>query len=160
MDVRGEPTGAEGAAWDDGEVLTVALDGARTGGRLAVLVLRLAAGTAQPRHLHQCEDETLYVLEGALRVAVHGRIRHLPAGRGLFLPRGHAHAYAAAAPATVLVVFTPARFAEYFAEREAAGSWSVERLIALAARYGCAITGPAPGLSGPAPGAMDELRTE
>jgi hypothetical protein len=70
------------------------------------------------------------------------------------------HAYAAAAPATVLALFIPAGFAEYFAERAAAGPWSVERLIALAARYGCAITGPAPGLSGTVPGAMHTLRTE
>lgn len=156
MDERGGPVDG---VWDDGEVLTVVLDGPRTGGRLALLLLRLAAGTAQPRHLHQHEDETLYVLDGTVHVSVHGRSRLLPAGQGLFVPRRHVHAYAAAAPATVLALFTPAGYAEYFAERAAAGPWSVERLIALAARYGCTITGPARGLSGMVPGAMDALRT-
>lgn len=154
MDEWGGPLDGEDTAWDDGAVLRVVLDGARTGGRLAVLLLRLAAGTAQPRHRHQHEDETLYVLDGTVHVIMHGHVRPLPGGSGLFVPRGQVHAYAAAAPATVLALFTPAGFGDYFAERDAAGAWSVERLIALAARYGCEITGPAPGLEGALPGTM------
>ena len=160
MDERGGPLDGRDAAWDDGEVLAVVLDGARTGGRLAVLLLRLAAGTAQPRHRHQREDETLYVLDGTVHVRVRGRSHPLPAGSGLFVPRGHVHAYATAAPATVLALFSPAGFGDYFAERAAAGPWSVERLIALAARYGCTITGPAPGPSDTRRGALAAWRTE
>ena len=126
--------------------VTTLVSGAETGGRLAIIELREAAGQEPPRHLHTNEDETVYVRDGTLTVFVGDRA--IPAGPGscLFLPRGVEHGYGVeSAEARLVVVCTPAGIEGYYAELAALdGDVSVERSIAIAARYGIAITGPAP----------------
>jgi hypothetical protein len=65
----------------------------------------------------------------------------------VFLPRGVEHAFAVASErARVLSLFVPAGFEGFYREMVAADvhTLEVERLVVLAARYGCEITGPAP----------------
>jgi hypothetical protein len=73
----------------------------------------------------------------------------VPAGGAILLPRGAEHAVVAVTPeARVLTILTPAGFEgfhrEWAATAAGAASPSLERLVALAARYGCEITGPPP----------------
>ena len=132
---------------------TTLVRGDATGGRLAVVELHEVPGHEPPRHLHADEDELVYVLEGELTVCVGEEVHRAPAGTCLFLPRGTDHGYAVeSAVARLLVVLAPAG-PEGFVEEALSGAGGVERLIATAARYGVAITGPAPAIVDAAPGA-------
>ena len=86
------------------------------------------------------------MLEGVLTVCVGEDVHRASAGTCLFLPRGTDHGYAVeSADARLLVVLAPAGLEGFVGEAEASlGGDGVERLIAMAARYGIAITGPAP----------------
>ena len=125
----------------------ILVGGEETGGRFALVETVEERCAEPPRHLHHWEDETLYVLEGALDVWVAGGWVEVPAGAAVFLARGVEHAFRVeTARARVLVFLTPAGFEGFYREMDAAGS-EVERLVATAARYGCEITGPAPARS-------------
>ncbi len=118
----------------------------QTGGRLALVEIREAGGRGVHRHVHANEDEILYVLEGELAVWVGDEAVGAAAGTCVVLPRGVEHSYVVgSAGARLLVVLAPAGLEGYFDEASAAlGEVDVERLIAVAARYGVAITGPVP----------------
>ena len=137
---------------------TTLVRGDATGGRLAVVELHEAPGQEPPRHLHANEDEIIYVLEGDLTVWVGEDARRATAGSCLVLPRGTEHGYAVESTAArLLVVLAPAGLEAFFGEVDAAaGGAGLERLIAVAARYGVAITGPAPPVGARAPGRSDE----
>lgn len=123
----------------------VLVAGEETGDRFALIETVEEPGTEPPRHLHHREDETLYVIEGSLSVWVAGRWVEAPVGTAVFLPRGLEHAFVAATErARVLSFFTPAGFEEFYRETAAVGSLDVERLVTMAAIYGCEITGPTP----------------
>ena len=133
--------------------------GEATGGRLAVVELHEARGHEPPRHLHAHEDEVVYVLEGALTVCVGEDVHRATAGTCLFLPRGIEHGYAPESGWTrLLVVLIPAGLEGFFEDADVSPSRAgVERLIAVAARYGVAITGPAPTAGGSAPDATSSV---
>jgi quercetin dioxygenase-like cupin family protein len=100
-----------------------------------------------PLHLHNREDETLYVREGRLKVWVAEGWVDAPVGAAVFLPRGVEHALVVATEtARVLVFVVPAGFEGFYREIGApeGRSTDVELLVATAARYGCEITGPTP----------------
>ena len=138
---------------------TTLVRGNATGGRLAVVELHEMPGQEPPRHLHANEDQVIYVLEGALTVWVGEDARRATAGSCLFLPRGTEHGYAVESPTRLLVVLAPAGLETFFGEADAApGGAGLERLIAVAARYGVAITGPAPTIEETAPGAAPSAR--
>ena len=128
---------------------TTLVAGAETGGRLTVVELREVAGREPPRHVHEHEDEVVYVLAGALTFFVGDGEHRAAAGACLVLPRGTEHAYAVeSGEARLLVVLTPAGLEGYFAEIDVGDAEaSVERVISVAARYGVAITGPPPSSS-------------
>ena len=120
--------------------------GEETGGRLALVATAVALGGEPPRHVHHWEDETLYVLEGALRVWLAGAWVEASAGAAVFVPRGVEHGFAvASAGARVLTALSPAGFEGFYRELGAAPDGvDLERLVGTAARFGCEITGPPP----------------
>ena len=130
----------------EGHRLTTLVTGNETGGRLAIIELREVAGREPPRHVHDHEDEIVYVLAGELTFFVGQDEHRAGAGACLVLPKGIEHAYAVeSGEARLLVVLAPSGLEGYFAEVEARDAEaSVERLISIAARYGVAITGPPP----------------
>ena len=129
--------------------------GDQTSGRLAVVELAEVAGHEPPRHLHTNEDEIIYVLEGALTLFVGEDVHKATVGSCSVLTRGTEHSYALeSATARLLVVLVPAGLEDFFIEANALQTETgVERLIAVAARYGSAITGPAPTVGGSVLGA-------
>ncbi len=126
----------------------VLVTGTETGGRLALIETIEVPGAEPPCHCHHWEDETLYVLEGALVVYRGGSWTPCGAGAAVVLPRGMEHTFVVlSGTARVLAVMAPAGFEAWYGEAGPATPWSgaLEHVVAAAARYGCEITGPHPG---------------
>jgi quercetin dioxygenase-like cupin family protein len=127
-------------------------------GRLSVIEMTAPRGSMPPLHVHS-EDETSYVLEGALTIFAGERVERLAPGDSLLAPRGVPHTYVAEAEGTRMLVVTKGDFESFVravsrpAERETLppasdGPPSAEELEALgkvAAEYGIEFLGP-PGM--------------
>ena len=91
---------------------SVCLAGADTGGAYCLLEMALAPGMGVPRHMHTREDESYFVLRGALEVIVGDETFVLNAGDTLLAPRGISHQLRN--PGNVenhyLLVFSPSGF--------------------------------------------------
>lgn len=123
----------------------ILMSGAETGGRFALIQMIVRREHEPPTHLHAREDEVVYVVEGTIVVSVDGERSEYKAGEAVFLPRGQEHGYLLRTDeARLLVLAVPAGIEGFYAGLEAARQDTryVERLIALAARYGVEITGP------------------
>jgi mannose-6-phosphate isomerase-like protein (cupin superfamily) len=97
----------------------VKASGRSTGGSLTVIETTIDGGP--PRHTHSREDESFYVLTGALEVECgEDRLRAGP-GSLVFLPRNLPHVFRSVdGPATALLIVSPGGLEEYFAELSAA----------------------------------------
>lgn len=125
--------------------VTVLVTGEATGGRLVLLTTRETSGHEPPRHLHDHEDEVVYVLEGSLTFWIGAETRRVATGDCLLLPRGIEHGYAVESrEARLLVVLSPTGLDGFLGLLETShGRANVEQLVTTAARHGIAITGPA-----------------
>jgi quercetin dioxygenase-like cupin family protein len=148
---RAEPDSNDHMLSYHGPPLAILLTAECTNGQCSVIVSTERPGSEPPRHCHQHEDETCYVLAGALTYHIGDEVRDAPAGTCIFLPRGVEHTFVVHAPeARVLTLYTPGGFEGYLREMSALRStgagatYEIERMITVAARYGCDITGPPP----------------
>ena len=90
-----------------------------TGGALSVFETTIEAGP--PLHVHDQEDECLYVLVGELSIRCGNDTFDAPAGSFVFLPRGRPHRFWAAGPAArLLLIAVPGGIEDYFREINAA----------------------------------------
>lgn len=91
---------------------SVCLAGADTGGAFCLLEMALAPGMGVPLHMHTREDESYFVLRGALEVTVGMETFVLRPGDALLAPRGISHQLRN--PGSVenhyLLVFSPSGF--------------------------------------------------
>jgi quercetin dioxygenase-like cupin family protein len=154
---RSEPESKDRMLTYRGRPLAILLTAERTNGQCSVVVSTERPGSEPPRHCHHHEDETCYVLAGALTYYIGDTVRDAPTGACIFLPRGVEHTFVVQEPgAQVLTFYTPGGFEGYVHEMGtlrltgACGANEIERMITVAARYGCDITGP-PAHGGQAP---------
>src|SRR5947208_1349263 len=92
------------------------VSGKDTGGAMCIFEF---AGGGWPRHLHNEQDEWLYVLEGEFDVRVGDEQFRLGPGGSVFLPRkvGHVWACVSGGPGKVLNLYQPAgKMEEFFRE--------------------------------------------
>jgi quercetin dioxygenase-like cupin family protein len=99
-----------------GGPLTFKARGEQTNGALTLFENVIAAGDGPPLHTHAGEDESWYVLEGALRFRLGDEIADAPAGSFVFVPRGTPHCFqnVGAEPARIIVMFTPSGMERFF----------------------------------------------
>jgi quercetin dioxygenase-like cupin family protein len=84
-----------------------------TGGALSVFETTIEAGP--PLHVHDHEDECIYVLAGELSVRCGSDTFDAPAGSFVFLPRGRPHRFRAKdQPAKLLLITVPGGIEDYF----------------------------------------------
>jgi quercetin dioxygenase-like cupin family protein len=84
-----------------------------TGGALSVFETTIEAGP--PLHVHDREDECLYVLGGELSIRCAGDTFDAQAGSFVFLPRGRPHRFwAKDQPARLLLIAVPGGIEDYF----------------------------------------------
>jgi quercetin dioxygenase-like cupin family protein len=106
--------GRQNIAWIGGSVHGVLLDGAATGNRLAAFRSQMRAGAASPVHVHDQDDETVFVLEGAGVAWVGDQRWELRSGDSVFMPRHVPHSYVFTAETDLLTVCNPAGMENFF----------------------------------------------
>jgi mannose-6-phosphate isomerase-like protein (cupin superfamily) len=95
------------------------IGGEQTDGRFALVEHPIAPrALASPMHVHQHEDEYMFVVEGRVGVRIGDEERVAGPGDLVFKPRGVPHAFwnAGDVPARALELISPAGFEHYFAE--------------------------------------------
>jgi steroid delta-isomerase-like uncharacterized protein len=111
----------------------------------------MPVGFASPYHTHHREDESFYVLEGAIAFVC--GVKWLTAGPGMFVygPREIPHGFKVIghSPARMLIMCTPAGFERFVLEQttpiaEPPSAPDMGKLMMLAAKYGIDIHGPLP----------------
>ncbi|HVW86921.1 MAG TPA: cupin domain-containing protein [Bryobacteraceae bacterium] len=72
-------------------------------------------GAEPPLHVHEREDETIYVLEGRIDVFLEGIWHDLVPGESIFMPRGVPHTFRIrSSEARAVTVITPGGFESCF----------------------------------------------
>ena len=108
------PRAGRTVTYGDGSSAELKLAGEQSGGEWAVVELRVRAGDEPPRHTHTREDETLYVVEGAITAYVGGEKIEVKAGSYAALPKNVPHGFTVRSEqARLLITLEPAG-AEYF----------------------------------------------
>jgi quercetin dioxygenase-like cupin family protein len=142
------PATSQRAVWFFGWLTTVLLSGAETAGKFTLLESKGSRGVSLPLHVHHREDKVLYVAEGELTIHLAGEEVAAPAGASVSLPRGIEHSCVVESEeARVLTFFSPGGIESLIFEIDEAAEENghdLERLVTVAARYGCDITGPPP----------------
>ena len=88
-----------------------------------------------PPHVHEREDEAMYVLDGEISVRCGANRWSAPRGAFVFMPRGEEHEWDVIGDrAVVLIVASPAGLEEFLAEFHSAPDWAARD--AVAARFG------------------------
>jgi quercetin dioxygenase-like cupin family protein len=125
-----------------GERFKIRVGSAQTMGAYSMIEVVADPGNGVPLHIHDCEEEHFIVLEGTLDIANGNRRWDAPAGASVTVRRGVPHAWCnpSDTPLRMLVVFTPGLIEGLF--RAAAGVEDVDRITAIAARYGTRLIGP------------------
>jgi mannose-6-phosphate isomerase-like protein (cupin superfamily) len=111
-------------------------------------------GGGTPPHVHRREDESFYILEGAVTFYTEGRVVVAKPGAFFFAPRNVPHHFVnqGSVPAKMIVVASPPGFEKFVEEAGAPGDLSsppspptpeqIGRLVEIAARYGIEILPP------------------
>src|SRR5918996_2497906 len=108
------PGAGRTATKSSGTSIELKLEGEESGGDWAVVEWRLRAGDEPPIHIHTREDETLYVLDGAITAFVGDQRIEVEAGSYAALPKDVPHGLTVRGEeARLLVTLAPAG-TEYF----------------------------------------------
>jgi quercetin dioxygenase-like cupin family protein len=108
------PQGGRTVTYGHGSAAELKLAGEESGGDWAVVEWRVRAGDDPPIHTHTREDETIYVLEGAITAFVGDEQIEVEAGSYAALPKDVPHGLTVHGDeARLLVTLAPAG-AEYF----------------------------------------------
>jgi len=102
-----------------GQEVTLHVSDAETGDNYYVFEGLAPAGAVVPPHIHQHEDEIVYVLEGEFEVQLGDGTFRLKAGESRYFPRHVVHGFTnvGATPARTLFFESPgANFARFFEE--------------------------------------------
>jgi len=90
------------------------LEGHQSGGDWAVVEWVVRAGDEPPMHTHTREDETLYILEGAITAYVGGEKIDVEAGSYAALPKNVSHGFTVRSEQVRFLVTLEPAGAEYF----------------------------------------------
>jgi mannose-6-phosphate isomerase-like protein (cupin superfamily) len=151
-------SGGEGRSlWFAADLYTAKAVSEDTDGAFTLFELTAAPQFGPPPHIHHREDEVYYVLEGEFEFLDNDRAFTAGAGSFVYLPKGrlHMHRNAGDTPAKALVLNTPAGLEEFIEEGGQPATdpssppppeaQDLERLVAIAPKYGIEVPPPPPG---------------
>jgi quercetin dioxygenase-like cupin family protein len=140
-----------------GSLMSFLVEGEETNRQFALMEYRAKPGNEPPPHIHEWEDETLYILEGEVEVYQGDAVLRLGPGDCLFTPKGTPHAwYILTSTVRILGMVAPAHIDLYFKEMMSLQAQSIElpagavtyamddpqRAISLGRRHGCRFLSP------------------
>ena len=104
--------------WFLGNLMVVKATAQSTNGEYGLLESWIPVGASPPLHVHHREDETFWVIEGALTIRCGAETYQARAGSYIFLPRGVPHTFRVDgdAPARMLTLLTPGGGEAFFVE--------------------------------------------
>ena len=108
------PPGAGRTVTHGGNSAELKLAGDQSGGDWAVIEWRVRAGDEPPMHTHTREDETLYILEGAITAYVGDEKIDVEAGSYAALPKNVPHGFTVRGEEVRLLVTVEPAGVEYF----------------------------------------------
>jgi quercetin dioxygenase-like cupin family protein len=110
------PAGAGHGLWVFGDLDLIKVAGDETGGELTLVETVVPPRSGPPLHIHQNESESIYVLEGEVRVVANGRDFTLSPGGFCYMPKGSLHLFenTLEEPSKILLFFTPSGIEGYF----------------------------------------------
>ena len=125
-----------------GERFKIRVPSAHTMGAYSMIEIVADPGYGVPLHIHGKEDKHFIVVEGTLDIANGDRRWDAPAGTSVTVRRGVPHAWCnpSDTPLRMLVIFSPGQIDGLF--RATAGVDDVDKITAIAARYGTKLVGP------------------
>jgi mannose-6-phosphate isomerase-like protein (cupin superfamily) len=125
-----------------GEHCSIRVSGAETNGAYSIVEIVSDPLDGTPMHVHHNEDEHIFVLEGAARIAYGDKILEVAAGSSINLSKGIPHAWCNPhnTPLRFMAVCTPGGVEE--ALRIIADRSGTTDLVALAARFNVEVVGP------------------
>jgi quercetin dioxygenase-like cupin family protein len=98
-----------------GSLMTFLVEGSETNQQFALMEYRAKPGNEPPPHLHQLEDEVLYIVESEIEAYQGDQVVTLGAGDCLFAPKGTPHAwYILSSYVRILIMVQPAYSDRYF----------------------------------------------
>lgn len=123
------------------------IDGADSGGALAIVEHPFDVGGLVPPHIHHREDEFSIVLEGEIGFRSNDKEVVLGAGGYVIKPRGEVHAMwnAGKTPARMIEVISPAGFDDLFrsmVELNERGDAEMSKIVELANDYEVPLADP------------------
>jgi quercetin dioxygenase-like cupin family protein len=148
MEARTLEPGTGERIWIASDTLSFKATADETGGAYTLIEVLAAPGGGPPPHIHDKEEETFYVLDGAFEILIGERVVRARQGAFALIPRGTVHRFRCIGdrPGRMLVLFTPGGIEGFF--REAGRAAAVEspappvdaaeiaRTEAAAPRYG------------------------
>lgn len=125
-----------------GERFRIRVSSAQTMGAYSILEIVADPHNGVPFHVHNKEEEHFIVLDGTLDIAVGNRRWDAVGGSSATVRRGEPHAWCnpSHTPLRMLIVFSPGHIDGLF--RATAGLNDVDKIAAIAARYGTELIGP------------------
>lgn len=108
------PGAGRTVTYGGGSSAELKLAGVQSGDEWAVVEWRVRAGDEPPMHTHTREDETLYILDGAITAYVGGEKIDVQAGSYAALPKNVPHAFTVRGEEVRLLVALEPAGAEYF----------------------------------------------
>ncbi|HEX3874354.1 MAG TPA: cupin domain-containing protein [Solirubrobacteraceae bacterium] len=131
------PAAGRTVTYGGGSTAELKLAGEQSGGDWAVVEWTVRAGDEPPIHTHTREDETVYVLDGAITAFVGDQRIDVEAGSYAALPKGVPHGLTVRGDEVRLLVALVPAGAEYFLVPR-------DETDADPDRFGLVLNGPAP----------------
>jgi quercetin dioxygenase-like cupin family protein len=126
-----------------GDVIFI-VRGEQSNGALTALEVRNPPGEGPPLHLHDREDETMFVLAGDHRIRLGDEVRTLPTGSFVFIPHGVPHCFQNIGDdeGRMLVTFAPAGMERFFERLSRIETFDPDEFRRAATESGMEIVGP------------------
>lgn len=100
-----------------GDLFTYLVTGEESGRSYFTVEINVGPGNGPPPHIHHCEEEQFYVLEGELTFRVGEQTRRASPGDFVHIPRETVHSFKnGSTPAKLLATFSPAGIEQFFTE--------------------------------------------
>ncbi len=132
-----------------GDILTVLIEGAQTGGKVAVMLDVTPPDSGPPLHRHSLEDELFLVIDGRISYLTERRWTEVGPGGVVYLPRGTIHSYrkVGTTPSRQWIITTPSGFETLFSrcadEFALPGGPDMGRIVAISGVHGIEYVTPA-----------------